>query len=769
MNFKTTIFLVILALAVSLFFIISGGSFNISSPPPAPAKKGTALPVAVNLDASNVQKITIEKDHKTYVLARSGAKWMEQKPVHFPVNSYSAQHIARDALSLRYVQRFTPGASGTPSLKDVGLNPAQATVTLSGKAGELTIDVGTPSIGGKGYVAIKGDKHVYAVADTLQNDVLNHSDHDWRTKSLSVPKASAANEIILRRGHQTIDLNKLHGNWFLGQKDNQRASGKKVASLLKAINDTSIQKFVSDNPKNLGLYGLVKPTIEITVHKPAVASGSKAKKKSSKPAASPLTTKTYVLRIGAAASLKHKKYFATFSHGHKASPVVFTIQAADRKNLDKSTDDMRDPRVLTSTPDEVDDVTVSRAGKPTIHLVKSDNAFSFGKPKPKYGLDYQAAHKFIDHLTSLKASGYTANFKPRGKAVATVTVQVTGVGRGEQLHIYKAAKGGGYLSVRNHEPVAYHLTAKAAALLFEPRLALRNKDVLNLPASKLGQVSLRRDDGVQFVFDRKAPPATQATSQPTTQPGTWTLKGHKQFESNSFQNLLGDLHPLRVKKWLATPVQAGKGWMTLAIDPAKGSPHVLRVDPANRDATLTGVHDGFVVSNTLAKKLEGEYRLRTVLPADIDDLKQVTVLQGEPAGKTVTPASLEKSLAAFNPNAKPVKGLVIRRDSAGDYTTPGAKKLDQAADASLFDTLADLSVKRYTPNHKFGVIVRRLRVTTQSGDTVEVVCFKGDQHRAWIHGKMDGKTVSRWFTLSSDDMGSLTAKLVKNKKSAAAS
>ena len=760
MNFKTTLVLVVLALGVGLFFVINGGSFSVSSPPPAPMSTGTPLPLPVKLQPDDVNKITIRKGAKTVVLERKGQDWRETEPVLFPVDGYHVTDIARAALSLAYVQQFEPGAAGTPGLGDIGLKPAKATVTLSGKAGEVTLQVGQASIGGHGYVSVKGDSKVYVVSDNLQQAVLEQSDHDWRTRSLSAPKASEADAVVIQHGSETIHLAKHDGDWYLGQNGDQRASAKAVGALLDAVRGMSIDKFVADKPKDMSMFGLKHPDLVVTIRKPVVTDDAAATQKSpTKP-----KEKTYTLRFGAPASMKGDKYFATYSDSSSSSSVVFTVSESDRKGVDKSANDLRDPRVMTSKADQVQELTIERDGKQTIHLVKSDNAFSFAKPKPDFDLDYQAGHQLIKDLTSLKASGYTANFKPEAKPVATLRVQPTGVSRGEKIRIYKDAKSGGYLSVRNDEPVAYHLTAKDAAPIFEPRLALRDKNVINLAAKDIAGLSLRRDDGVRFVFSRQA----AAASQPAGAAAGWKLQGHAQCDAAAIKGLLEQLHPLRIETWLASAVKPGKGWIQLTVTPRKGPAKVLHVDPDNRHAVISGIDTGFVITPDTLNQLEAEYRQRTLVSLSMDDLSQIEVLDAASSNGIKSVAALNASLAAYKPDAARHTGLVVERGSGANYTTPGSAKIDQAAAASVFDTISGLAVKRFTPDHQLAPIARRIRVTTASGETFEIVCFKGDNHRAFIHGKMSGKRIDRWFTLASDDFNSLMRGLVKTGGSAGA-
>src|SRR5699024_10553363 len=117
--------------------------------------------------------------------------------------------------------------------------------------------------------------------------------------------------------------------------------------------------------------------------------------------------------------------------------------------------------------------------------------------------------------------------------------------------------------------------------------------------------------------------------------------------------------------------------------------------------------------------------------------------------------------------------LTISRDSSGNYKldsqAPEGKKLSQSNIAGVFDTLAGLSAKRFTPDHNFGDIVRTLEVTTKNGDKFQLVCYSQNGEKyiqgagAHLTGKLDGKQLSRWCVLSKNDMKKLTKKVLENK------
>src|SRR5699024_11007969 len=165
------------------------------------------------------------------------------KPVFFAMQSSQVSNIIDDITSLRYVEKFLPGHSkDLPTLATIGLTDPRAVVTLTSKTGAVTVKVGSRAVGGHGYVMVKGSHYVYVVSSKLHKQILDHSAKDWRKTSITAPKASAASFVSLQRAKNSVILNKYKGRWYIGKKENQRASKDNISSLLKSLSSLYIDK-----------------------------------------------------------------------------------------------------------------------------------------------------------------------------------------------------------------------------------------------------------------------------------------------------------------------------------------------------------------------------------------------------------------------------------------------------------------------------------------------------------------------------------------------
>ena len=187
MNFKTTLFLLVLLIIVGGgFWLIerkAGPDFDDTAAPDTGT--GTALFTADNFVTAAVTAISIEADDQTIELARSGADWHQTAPVQFPLQTWSTQQFGDDAAKLRHVEKFKPAGKDTPALADIGLSPPKAVVTFhfddAGTTTTQTIKIGQRlPLGGRGFVMVNDDASgdVHAVFCHDYNRVFHIVSHD---------------------------------------------------------------------------------------------------------------------------------------------------------------------------------------------------------------------------------------------------------------------------------------------------------------------------------------------------------------------------------------------------------------------------------------------------------------------------------------------------------------------------------------------------------------------------------------------------------------
>ena len=227
MNFKTTLTLLVLLLAVgSYFYFVESKQQTTTEREQDKAKlsaeKGTPLFAADDIKADDVTSFTITRASGAIEITKDGSDWLQSKPVRFPLNSYNASSIVSDALALRYSETLKPGDKDVPKLEDIGLGSKDVlSLTLAGKKSH-TIRIGKKTIGGFGYVMIDSDPAIYIVGDALHRLLLENKLNDWRKKSLNAPTDGQARRVTLVHGANNIEVVNTESNWAFGAPNSGR-------------------------------------------------------------------------------------------------------------------------------------------------------------------------------------------------------------------------------------------------------------------------------------------------------------------------------------------------------------------------------------------------------------------------------------------------------------------------------------------------------------------------------------------------------------------
>lgn len=684
MNFKTTLALVALAALVGAYFWFfergATPTYEIErAAREAVEQEGDRL-FPAGLEADSITAFTIERDGQTARIEKQDNAWVQVEPVRFPLNDYRPQQVVDQAVALRFVSRFRPGENDQPTAADLGLEDPRATLTLITDDGEHVVKLGKPSSGGRAYAMIGGDANVYVVDDTLHNAVLTGQVSDWRKRSFTAPQVGQLERVTLRRDGQTHVIRKIDGRWFLDEAGTQRVDAEKLRSLVSEASGFYISEFVSDDRQKLSYYGLEEPRASVTLVESAVEdaeeepeAGAEAEGESGDDA-KPQAARTHTLRIGAPADLKGDSFYATWSTGDESSQVVFSINKSVAEKITQPIDDLRDARIVLAEADKVRELRIARGEGDVIHLEKTPEKWVFGDPAPEFDPDQEAAPTLIRAFTGARATGYTQD-PPTEPVAAEVAIHVTGGTGAERLVIHGPRESGdasSYVVIREDEPIGYLIEADQLAPAFEPIASLRDKTVLRADLEQLASVTLTQPDGATLTFQRQAASEGEGKNEGESESGeaTWTLQGAESFEQDAWRGLADALRAVRAESW-ATDRSAFNPDATVALAMKDGATRTLRVETGSRRGQLDGVEPLFVLPQVFVDRLTAEYRDRLVLPLAMDQIASVTIDDGE-------------------------KRVTLSRDGS-NYVDESGARVDQAAAAGAFDTLANLRVERYLP------------------------------------------------------------------------
>lgn len=667
MNFKTTLFLVVLLAIVGVFLFWDKDHEIVDVDVANVDQTKQPLLSAADFDKEKIASVTIEKDGKTLEITKQGSDWFQTKPVNFKLNTWSASQPGEKALGLTYTEKLGAGQNDAPSLADVKLDTPLAIVTVKfdDETKEQVFKLGRKSVGGRGYLMINEDKTLYVVSDDLHKAILDDDLNDWRNKSLKAPTEGQLKQITKTDSHGKIQMVKADSHWTFAANHTGRASKDEITSLLGAVSGIYISKFVADKPADLSAYGLDKPTLSLSMQLP------KADEKSEP------QYKTFT--IGGAVDLKKEHYFATFADGQGVGDVVFQISKTDYEKFDKHVDALRDGRITTVAKEDITKVKYDVAGKTVLGLAKDPEGWGYADPKPGFGVDQELVNDLLGKITDAKTSKFVVNPKFDGKPQLKISLSATGLASDDVLTVYQA--GNEFTVIRNNETVGYVLEADDWAGVVNTQIAkLRNRVIKDWKPADLKTLDVTLPQGEKLSFARSD--------------AAWKLKGYDEHEAIALAELLDQIAPLKAASWDMAVMGDAIYTITYGDDKMKLT---LKVDAKNRVAQLVEPKLTFKIDQAFADKLTAELRPRTIVDLRRDKMVKVQVVTKD---QNVTINQKDGKFIA--------QGIELDEDKAG----------------ALFDTLAGLRVERYVPGRK---ISRPIEVIITTAEKTVTLNLSDDQ------------------------------------------
>lgn len=746
MNVKTTLVLLAALIGIGVYFLVFEKGRQSAIDPSGPEGLENPMFTVEEMQPIGVQTITIQwSDGQKVAMVSQENRWSQSAPVTFPLNPYRVAGLLNDAALLRYVDKFKPGDAGKPTLADTGLDKPRAIIRFTGEYSDTqiqddgesrtttnsfdqTLRIGGGLTGSRGYLQINDDPHVYVVNNNLHAILMRERIADWRMKTFETPSEPQAQRIVLSADDQTMEIWKNEGEWRFGPPINDRVAPKGAAALLGLLRSAQIAAFVTDEPKSMAAYGLDKPVVTVVVQTTTIQ------------------PKVRTLRIGSPADPTGFSHYASWTLGEGESPVIFTVTRDVRGRFTApKVADLRDPRVTPMKASSVVQITLSLPDRKPVQIQKTIGAgwefyiLESGPPMP-FRPDPQALDHWLDAITTATAKYYQPHASRPDVPLATIEL-TSNVPKGlEKLYIYPAPDGAVpkgettefRMVLRNNETTGYLVPASQLAVLLEPVVKLRDRQVLDVMPQTIEQITLKRSDDVSYVFRQSAPKVDpDARLQ-------WGMVGAEVFERDMLDQLLRLLPTLRVETWLVDDVELGKNTVEVTIETKAGSPKVLTIDLDSGKGRLAGTDGAFKVTEQVRLLLDAEYRPRTVLDLAPGDVVQITITREK--NRPVTFERDELGRYHMLDDGKPLTTIRLNTENL----------------ARLFDQLTPLRAWRLlpTPDPRPGDPSTTIDLTARTGKKYTLaIGFKDNPALAHI-----GDT---WFTLAPQTLGILTAEPMK--------
>jgi hypothetical protein len=330
---------------------------------------------------------------------------------------------------------------------------------------------------------------------------------DTSSKLLTIP-ADQFQEIRIKKLTETQDLKLVDGKWRMVEPKPLAADQDAVTSMVTSLSALTADKTIDDNATGLKAYGLDTPTLDITITKK--------------------DGKTAEVEVGDATPTNSGSYAKL-----PGSPKVYTIASYVKTGLDKTTNDLRDKRLLTFDSDKITRVVLAAKGAPVEFGKNAQNEWQILKPSP-----LRADATQVDSLVSkLKDTKMDANISDDDTKKAAA-----GFASGTKVAIATVSDSSGdqTLEVRKDKDKNYY--AKSSVVEGIYKIPTDTGDALDKSLDDFRNKKL-------FDFGFSDPTKVELKGVTYTKSGDKWMSGAKTMDNGSVQSLIDKLRDLAAGKF----------------------------------------------------------------------------------------------------------------------------------------------------------------------------------------------------------------------------
>jgi hypothetical protein len=336
---------------------------------------------------------------------------------------------------------------------------------------------------------------------------------DTPPKILSLKQEDISKIEIRKKGGEALDLAKGDaGKWQITEPKPLGADPEAVSSLLSTVSSLNADRLVDDKAADFAQYGLAQPSLELDVTT-----------KDGKP------QKLFLGDDTPAGSAVFAKL--------DGDPRVFTIASYNKTSIDKTTNDLRDKRLLTVDFDKLSQIELATK-KQDIEFGRNKQEWQIIKPKPLRADNFQV-EEIVRKLREAKldASSTDADAKKAVTAFASgsqvATARVTDTASTQELQIRKNKDD--YYAKSTAVPGIYKVSSDLGKELDKNLDDFRNKKLFDFGYDDPSKVELH--DGPKAYFLTKGGQ-------------DWWSADSKKMESSSVQALVDKIRELSASKFV---------------------------------------------------------------------------------------------------------------------------------------------------------------------------------------------------------------------------
>ncbi len=280
MNTKTTLYL-------SVVLIVLGSAYVIVQSRPAPTEteasptpsfsSSVATRDLIEDKLGDVVKVVcrrkgreewvFEKETKDDAVGQVG--WRMTSPMDTKCLTWEVNKFGTRLGSLQYEISYQPGATGAGSASAAGLDPPEATVTLTDAAGKsVTVEIGKSPSRMETYVRLAGSDEIVIGKSNLR-DLFKDRALDYRDKQVFSFKADDVTRVeITESGDADAPVEYVYvkdgSRWMMQSPVTARATSK-VDDMIRAISALRVSEWQDDDSAKHAIYGLEHAALAVRV------------------------------------------------------------------------------------------------------------------------------------------------------------------------------------------------------------------------------------------------------------------------------------------------------------------------------------------------------------------------------------------------------------------------------------------------------------------------------------------------------------------------
>lgn len=336
MNFKTTIFLVVLLAAVAVYLGIQRFAGKNASEETIPANPNQLI----TAKSDEITKVAVTQSDGTHImLVKTGKDWRLTQPINAKADTFAVDELLRQITSLQ-----SRGELKADQKASVGLDNPKITVEITAGSKTTRLAVGDESKIGDSLYILVDDKSEPQIVATSIYDQLNKPATDYRSKKLTdlaFETQSEIKQLAMTQNGKTLKLQKEGSDWEIVEPKKMPADSSAVSSLLSSLTDLNASDFVS-SPSAPETYGLNDPSLKVWYSTAAATTQPTTKPEG------------HEISFGRFATIERNQVYASADGG----PIA-TVATTSEDSFKKTALDLRDKKIVDIDPAHVTGFTLS--------------------------------------------------------------------------------------------------------------------------------------------------------------------------------------------------------------------------------------------------------------------------------------------------------------------------------------------------------------------------------------------------------------------------